>query len=138
MLFFPVIVNGLILTCYTLFIKEDSIMFNLSKGDQDGSLRLIRKIYDVSAGSGQNENAILDQLKKQVKKKDVKSSGGGESYCQSLFGAHYWKSTLILGFYALILQWIGANVINIFSNRLITDMNANVPDDKKVLANRAT
>ena len=61
MLFFPVIVNSFILLSYTLLIKDDSIMFNLSQGDQESALRLIRKIYDVSSVDiGQNKNSILD------------------------------------------------------------------------------
>lgn len=35
-------------------------------------------------------------------------------------------------------MFIGLNVLNIFSNRIITDLNEYVPDDKKILANQAT
>lgn len=51
-MFFPVLVNGLILLNYSFYIKEDSIMFNLSNGDEESSLRLIEKVYDVAPGSG--------------------------------------------------------------------------------------
>ena len=47
-LFFPFIVNSLILINYMVYIKEDSIMFNLSQGEEAGALRLIEKIYDTS------------------------------------------------------------------------------------------
>lgn len=76
-------------------------MFNLSKGDESSSLNLIQKVYDVSPESGQDAQTILDQLKKQVKKKDAKTNG--ESYCQSLFGSQYWRGTVILTFYAVCL-----------------------------------
>ena len=56
----------------------------------------------------------------------------------SLFGQKYLKGTLILGFYSMSLQLIGCNIMNIFSNRIITDVNKNVPDSRKILANRAT
>ena len=59
-LFFPIIINSMILTNYCLYIKEDSIMFNLSNGDEDSSLRLIEKIYDVGPSSGQDGKAILN------------------------------------------------------------------------------
>lgn len=40
-LFFPVIINGIILANFLLCIKEDSIMFNLNNGNDDDSLKLI-------------------------------------------------------------------------------------------------
>lgn len=45
-----------------VFIKEDSIMFNLSKEDDEGALRLIDKVYHPS----EDRNEILATLKKQV------------------------------------------------------------------------
>lgn len=47
-LFFPVIINSFILISFCFFIKEDSIMFNLSEGNEQGALRLIEKIYVTS------------------------------------------------------------------------------------------
>ena len=71
----------------------------LSKGDEANALKLIEKIYDVGPESGQDSRMILNQLKKQVKKKEVSVSE--ESYCQSLFGKRYWKGTIVLAMYAL-------------------------------------
>lgn len=136
---FPALINALILTFYCLCIKEDSIMFNLSQGNEEGSLILINKIYDISEGSGQDSQVILSHLKKQVKKKDIKNGTNSEqSYFQALFGPQNRRGTLILSVYSLSFQWIGCNIINIFSNRIITDVNRYVPEDKKVLANSAT
>lgn len=51
-LFFPIIVNGFILMNFLLYIQEDSIMFNLSEGNEECALKLIVKVYDVSEVSG--------------------------------------------------------------------------------------
>ena len=59
-------------------------MFNLSTGDEDSALKLVEKIYDVSPGSGQDAKTIVNQLKKQVKKKD--SNVAKLNYCEGLFG----------------------------------------------------
>ena len=54
-------------------------MFNLSKGEEDGALALIDKVYHES----QDRQTILHELKKQVKKKDDKNESGQTSgYCQ--------------------------------------------------------
>lgn len=42
----PVMMNIIMLINFNLFIKEDSIMFNLSKGNDEGARNLIKKIYD--------------------------------------------------------------------------------------------
>lgn len=62
-LFFPLIINGLALLSYKLFIKEDSIMFNLSRGEDVAALRLIEKVYDVGSSSDQDAKEILAYLK---------------------------------------------------------------------------
>ena len=111
-------------------------MFNLSKGDEEASLRLIKKLYDVSVESGQSATDILDSLKLQVMKKETKTSDIG--YWESLFGHKVWKGTLFFIVYSGSQQWIGCNILNIFSNRIITDLNHLVPEDKKILANQAT
>ena len=48
----------------TCFIKEDSIMFNLSQNKEAEAMRLIDKLYDKS----EDRQEILYTLKKQVKK----------------------------------------------------------------------
>lgn len=45
---FPVIINCINLICFCLFIKEDSVMFNLSKFYDEPALALIDKIYHPS------------------------------------------------------------------------------------------
>ena len=42
---FPIIFNIFMITVFSLFIKEDSIMFNISKGEDEKALNLIRKVY---------------------------------------------------------------------------------------------
>lgn len=50
----------------------------------------------------------------------------------------YWKGTLILCLYTQSWQWVGIHITNIFSNRIITDLNKDIPDDRKIQANQAT
>lgn len=45
-----------------VFIKEDSIMFNLSKDDEEGAKRLIDKVYHKD----EDRDEILQALKGQV------------------------------------------------------------------------
>jgi len=45
---FPVFINCLMLFCFLCFIKEDSIMFNLSEGKEVEALVLIDKVYNAS------------------------------------------------------------------------------------------
>ena len=52
MLIFPVFVGVTMLILFIVYIKEDSIMFNLSKGDDSNALKLIEKIYDLSPANG--------------------------------------------------------------------------------------
>lgn len=67
--FFPIIINCVNLSCFYLFIKYDSIMFSLSKGDDEGALALVDKIYHRSC----DRQEIVKELKKQCKKKDHKT-----------------------------------------------------------------
>ena len=79
-----------------------------------------------------------------MKKKETKNEAAGtsttkdQSYFEALFGPENLRGTIILSIYALSFQWIGCNIINIFSNRIVTDVNRYLPDSKKVLANTAT
>ena len=71
--------------------------------------------------------SILD---KNIDKKEMK--------CEKLFGELYLRGTICAVAWGIIVQLIGINVLNIFSNRIITDLNEYVPDEKKILANQAT
>ena len=51
----PCFLNIWMLFSMFTFIKDDSIMFNLSKDDDESALRLIDKIYDKS----EDRNEIL-------------------------------------------------------------------------------
>lgn len=100
-LLFPVIVNGFLLINYSLYIQEDSIMFNLSTGDEESAIQLVERIYDVSPGSGQDARTIVNQLKKQVKKKDNKINK--PNYCEGLFSRQNWWGTFVLAYYASMM-----------------------------------
>jgi len=52
---FPVIINIFMLTSFNFCIGEESIMFSLTKGDDEAALRLIQKIYS----DDENELEIL-------------------------------------------------------------------------------
>ena len=43
--------NIIMLLNFTLFIREDSIMFNLGQGNDEGAKNIIKKIYDKSEDS---------------------------------------------------------------------------------------
>lgn len=58
----PCFLNIWMLFSMFAFIKDDSIMFNLSQDDEQGALRLIDKVYDKS----ENRDEILKTLKRQV------------------------------------------------------------------------
>ena len=47
---FPIFINLFMITSFKLFINEESIMFSLSKDDDESALRLIKKVY------GEDEN----------------------------------------------------------------------------------
>ena len=57
---FPIIFNIFMITVFSLFIKEDSIMFNISAGEDEKALNLIRKVYDKD----EDHKHILSHLKK--------------------------------------------------------------------------
>lgn len=59
---FPCFLNIWMLFNFSIFIKEDSIMFNLSKDDEESALRLIDKLYHKD----EDRNEILEALKAQV------------------------------------------------------------------------
>ena len=43
--------NVLMLLIFSIFIKEDSVMFNLGNGNDEGAKKIITKIYDKSEDS---------------------------------------------------------------------------------------
>ena len=74
MYLFPVLVNTFMITCFTLLIQEDSIMFNLSQGNDAQALNLIKKVYHAS----ENFDNILSTLKIQVQSKQQSSNQPAE------------------------------------------------------------
>ena len=65
-LFVPVILNLIMLIVFFCCIKTDSIMFNLSQGDEQKALELIDRVYDTKS---EDRQEILNSLKSQVKVK---------------------------------------------------------------------
>ena len=59
---FPCFLNVWMLFNMCVFIREDSIMFNLSKDDEEGAKRLIDKVYHKA----EDRDEILKTLKGQV------------------------------------------------------------------------
>jgi hypothetical protein len=57
----PVIVNAFMLLSFLILIKEDSIMYNISKGKYQEALNLIDKVYHPS----EDREQILESLKSQ-------------------------------------------------------------------------
>ena len=95
----PAVMNIIMLLNFTLFIREDSIMFNLGQGNDEGAKNIIKKIYDKSEDS----QLILDQLKSQILVPKTSSQNKKTSYYRSLFGRKYRRSTLVASVVALLL-----------------------------------
>ena len=132
-LFVPVIVNCIMLTVFFLFIRTNSIMFNLSKKDEehDGeALKLIDRVYD----SSEDRQEILAVLKGQVKEKPKSNA----PYCESLFGKKNRTTTIYMMVFTSLIQMSTINVLNMYCNRIFTVINADTPAGQKVLANSAT
>lgn len=64
---FPCFLNIWMLFNMFVFIKEDSIMFSLSKDDEESAKRLIDKVYHKD----EDRDEILQTLKGQVQKKSA-------------------------------------------------------------------
>lgn len=60
-------------------------------------------------------------------------------FLEAVFGKKYWKSTVIAMITTMYSQQSAANVFTMYSNRIMTDMNAGVTDASKMIsANDAT
>ena len=59
---FPVFLNILMLLGYFCYIKSDSILHSIRKGDDEQALALIEKVYD----SSENPHDILAKLKTEI------------------------------------------------------------------------
>ena len=127
---FPLLMNFFLLSIFFIWIRTDSIMFNLSKNDSQSVLYLIDKVYD----SGECRDTILASLQSQVSEKPKTE----ESMCQALFGVANRKKTLYMMVFTSLIQQTAVNVFNMYCNRIFTVMNASMPSESKVLANRAT
>lgn len=44
-MFYPILINVIMLTNYFLFIRAESIMFSLSQDDDQEAMKLIKKVY---------------------------------------------------------------------------------------------
>jgi len=57
------------------------------------------------------------------------------TYFEALFSVKNRKTTLILMAFTTMQQLTACNVFCMYSNRIITVVNAHMPDNRKVLAN---
>ena len=105
-------------------------MYNLSEGKEKEALVLIEKVYKET----EDRDEILTELKRQVKRK----SNVAESWYERVCGPKYIKATFVVFAFGSFGQWTGINMQMMFSNRIITESNKFVEEDKKILANRAT
>jgi len=55
----PAVLNLFMISAFLLFIKQDSIMFCISKDDDESAMGLIEKVYH----SSEDRKAILANLK---------------------------------------------------------------------------
>jgi len=121
---------------FFVFIKEDSIMYNISKEKYPEALNLIDKVYDPS----EDRNEILEELKKQCQKADQNKSKNQskEPYCTALFGKKHRKGTIVSMIITSLVQQAAINVMFMYSNRIVTNINTKLPDDEKIAANIST
>ena len=115
MYIFPCFLNMWMLFNMLVFIKEDSIMFNLSKDDDESAMRLIDKVYHKD----EDRDEILQALKAQVQKKPTL----GVSYCEALFSEKFIRATIVGCAITSLYQHSTVNVWNMFSNRIVTNIN---------------
>lgn len=104
-----------------VFIQEDSIMFSLSKDDDESAKRLIDKVYHKD----EDRNEILRALKGQVQKKSTQQIG----YCEALFSEKFIKATIVGCAITSLYQHSTVNVWNMFSNRIVTNINEGLKPD---------
>ena len=90
-------------------------MFCLSQDRDDDAMELIEKVYHPS----ENRKDILEKLKMQVQKKSTVEI----PFFQSIFGRKYWRSTLVAMVTTCYSQQSAANVMTMYSNRILTDLN---------------
>lgn len=126
----PVVLNFVMLINFFCFIREDSIMFNLSQGRDERAMVLIEKLYHPE----EDRQRILRILKKQVHKKPASNL----TYFEGLFGPKYRRTTIIAMIITFLCQQAGINVFNIISNRLLTTINEKLPKDEAIAANTGT
>ena len=120
----PLILNFYMLFIFIVFIKEDSIMFNLSQDNDSKALVLIDKIYHKS----EDRNVILEALKSQVQKKEKISI----SFFEGVFGPKHRKTTFVLLTITFLCQQAAINVFNIASTRLMTIINEGISSSEKI------
>lgn len=95
--FFPIMMNVIMLSVFAVFIKTDSIMFNLSVKDEEEALKLIDRVYHKS----EDRMEILRVLKTQVYEKPKSNV----PYCEQLFGRKNRAGTFILMLFTCVPQY---------------------------------
>jgi hypothetical protein len=109
----PCLMNIVMVIIFLTLIREDSIMFNLSHGNEEGAKIIIDKIYS-------NGDEVLQLLKSEV---HVKPKTSGEK-AEGIFSKNLWRSTMVGMVITILYQQSGVTAINIYSNRIINQINS--------------
>jgi hypothetical protein len=110
---------------FLLILKTDSIVFNLKSGNKTDALSLISRVYESDA------ETIYSSLEKTTSSED-----SSVSLRAALFDKEHRRGTHIVFILMCLMMATGIDGLNMFSNRIMTDMNR----DKEVTvsANTAT
>jgi len=95
---FPAGINLVILVSFFMFIRSDSIMYNLSIEKPEEAMKLIKKVYLPS----NDYEALLKELNTQVYKKDHHKDYK-PPFCEAVFSEKYIRGTLV----ALVVTTMG-------------------------------
>lgn len=118
---FPLIFCILEFFIFLCIIRVDSIVYSIKRGWTDDAKYLIKKVYK----SGQDVDAILEYISNNI---DMEENQDGEqetvTLMQAMCNRNYRKATWIVYIMTIFNQWTGIDALNLYSNRLLNQMNS--------------
>lgn len=105
---FPIIYQIISLVVFGLFIKEDTIIYNVNQGNDKDALIMLKKVYKKC-----DYNEVLSVFKANVQK-----ASSQVTIYQAIFAQKYRKATWFCFFNIFFGQMTGSNVMNVISTRL--------------------
>lgn len=102
-----------------MFFPEEPILFSISKGNIDDAKSLISKVYNFD-DHGQRDAMVFHFI--QNTNQSLGSDVSSVTFSEALWGAEYWRATWVSFFINIFNQLSGINAINMFSNRLLMNL----------------